>query len=312
MLIKTEGNIVDLYILGNLCSNKCHRSSLSAREGEFPSQHAVGSKWAQWGGSSGEKHAPVTSGHNPRHWAGRTSLIIRGVRTGPCLLITLGLRTTCQAPCLPWGHPGNYNSCFPWAPSQVRREWQIDDHDAAWRAPRNREVARVPQGNRGGSSCHVGIQGGFPPRAEGAIVSIITPSLHPGTVGAEPGTTGTCSFTHSRLCYRSTWHMRSRQQNGDGDLLKVNVGSKPRLDKTARSSRPQVPPSERLEWNTRSWMERDERQRYSGGRTTESDAHRQGDWRTVITPITIAWNAATLQRPWVPKTALAVGPCAVS
>lgn len=60
MLIKTEGNIVDLYIMGNLCSSKCHSYSVSAGGGELHSQHAAGSYWAGRGDSSEEKQTVMT------------------------------------------------------------------------------------------------------------------------------------------------------------------------------------------------------------------------------------------------------------
>lgn len=58
MLIKTEGNIVDLYIMGNLCSKKRHSYSVSVREGQFLSTLSVPSEHLP--DSSAKKPAAVT------------------------------------------------------------------------------------------------------------------------------------------------------------------------------------------------------------------------------------------------------------
>ena len=73
----------------------------------------------------------VTS-HQKSQWgAGRSVLATRRAPTTPCSLIVQDLRSTSQAPRLPWGHPRNYDICFLQAPSPVRGEGYTDDDDAA-------------------------------------------------------------------------------------------------------------------------------------------------------------------------------------
>lgn len=151
MLIKTEGNIVDRYIMGNLCSNKCHHYFLSAREGEFHSQYVFGSKWAYWGGQQWEMQAPMTR-ESPLSSVGQGGL--------HCPLGELDMDlvhssfTVWELPvrphARPWGHPGDCDICSPWVPSQVSREWQADNHNTVWRMP-CRELPRVLWENGGGS-----------------------------------------------------------------------------------------------------------------------------------------------------------------
>ena len=55
----------------------------------------------------------------------RSGLVTSRAHTGPCPLIVEDLRTTSQAPRLPWGPQERR------APSQVRGERHSDDHDVA-------------------------------------------------------------------------------------------------------------------------------------------------------------------------------------
>lgn len=51
------------------------------------------------------RRAPGTSRQKPQ-WSVRSGLVTSRAHTGPCPLIVQDLRTTSQAPRLPWGHPG--------------------------------------------------------------------------------------------------------------------------------------------------------------------------------------------------------------
>ena len=103
-----------------------------------------------------------------------------------------------------------------------------------------------------------------------------------------------------------TWLVTSQQQKGEGAYSR-SCWVEAALWQACKTSESQVPTSEWLEWNM-SWMEREGRQRYPGDKTTESNAHRQGNWRILFTPR----HAATLQRHLGSKTALAGCPSAIS
>lgn len=134
MLIKTEGNIVDLYITGNLCSNKCHSYSFSAREGEFHSQHVVGSLWADRGGRQWGETSSCDKSH---YWeGGRPSLPIRGSK-GTLLAHHSWSKNYLLGSMLGPVTPRGYDISSPCALRQV-------GGDAVWCAP-CRELPRGPQ-----------------------------------------------------------------------------------------------------------------------------------------------------------------------
>lgn len=157
----------------------------------------------------------------PQWWARRSALTTSRAQNAPCSLITQDLRTTSQAPRLPWEHPGHYDICFLRAPIQVRGEGHTDDDDAAWLRPYV-EVPRVPQ-NRG--SRHVGIRRDLLPQVDASLSRIPTPSLHPGRRH---------SATHTRNCAHSNVTHDKPVAERRRWLTQGHVGSKLRSDKTAR------------------------------------------------------------------------------
>lgn len=85
--------------MGNLCSNKCHSYSLSAREGECHKQQC----WfltsrlrgpQQREANSLDKGVAVIRGGGQQAFNTH-----RRVPNRPCLHVILGSRTPCQAPC---------------------------------------------------------------------------------------------------------------------------------------------------------------------------------------------------------------------
>lgn len=135
------------------------------------------------------------------------------------------------------------------APSQVRGERHIDDHDAAWCGP-CREGPGVPRGDRGGGSCHVGVGRDFLPRVDTLLIRILTRSLHPGRGhSARPN-----AHTLPHSFRRDTWQANSRKAKV---TYSRSCWVKAALWQDGKTSESQVPTSEWLEWNM-SWMERGE------------------------------------------------------
>ena len=224
--------------MGNLCSNTRHCSSWSAREGALPSQRPAGSKWG-CGGAGGERLGQVARSHSGASGQGWS---LAGLTLDPA-----------HSSFRIWGPPVRPHACpgdtQEWrAPSQVRGERHIDDHDAAWCGP-CREGPGVPRGDRGGGSCHVGVRRDFLPRIDTLLIRILTHSLHPGRYR-----------THSDMTRNKPTAERRRW------LTQGHAGSKLRSDKTARpQSRRSLPAS--------GWNETGAEWRERGGRGTQGQDH---------------------------------------
>lgn len=272
---------------GNLCSNKCHCSSWSAREGRTPSQHPAGSKW---GHGSRERHcenSPETS------VAGRSGWPLAGLKTHLLFTHRSGSENYHRPHAPAPGTPRARHLFSNAAPIQARGGHTDDDH-AAWWGPCG-QAPRVPceQAAVTWASGETSA-----PYADASLSQDPHPSLHPPAAG-------TLQRTHVTAPFRcDSWQASSRKAKV---LTQGRVGSKPCSDKTAR---PQSLRSLPVSGWTETWAEWRERgrQRCPGDKTTESNAHRQGNWRISFTP----WHAATLQRHLGSKTALAGCPSAIS
>ena len=118
------------------------------------------------------------------------------------------------------------------------------------------EVPRVPQENRGGGSCHVGIGRDLQPRIDASLIRILTPSLHPGPRHSARHNAHT--LLHSFR--RDSWQASSKKAKV---AYSRSYWVEAALSQDCKTSQLQVPTSEWLEWNM-SWMERER-----GGRGTQ-------------------------------------------